>query len=183
MRDLINLVENFAMVPVTPELTQKVRAMANNIAADIAADLPEDDEEFAEMLRAKLREIDAIGGIGERMGIARAELRPLDHIPNGLTSVGCHWSWHLGSAKVYHHQTGEEEHEGEELVDITIEAEVSLHDIDWVFTLATNLILPGEREITVRQGATVKITHVWDEDGMQHPAGYTEVTSGYYDDF
>ena len=160
----VELTENTALVPLTPTFLQKVRAMANRIASDIAQDLPT-GQAFADKVAQLLQTIDVINGIDPVMTVWRAEMRDSATL-DGLASVGSHWCWHSDSPAVYHHDNAYDDmaRQGKQrsaLVEFVMAAEVALRDIDWVFTVATNLILPGEREITIRSGTRIKITTIY----------------------
>ena len=164
---------------LTPAFVRRVRATANRIASDIAADLPRGPQ-FVAHLAGLLRKME----VAPKMLIVRAELRPEDAI-TGVTSVGCHWCWHADSARVYHHENAyddaEEGHDRDSLVEVTFEAEVNYQNIDWVYTLATNCIHPAEREITVRSGAQVKLLGAYSANEY-HTINHTATVTGYYKD-
>lgn len=178
-----SLSENAEMVNLTPKFVAAVRAKAKQIAWDIAEDLPKKYTDFAARLQELLKTIHAIGGIGPTMHVARAELRPRRQIPAGITSVGCHWAWDANLAKVYHDDNAYEDAEREgysrdDLVEITLIATVKFRDVDWIYTLATNLIHPGEREITIRPGVDVHLEEIWADD-IAHDVNQPAAVTGY----
>lgn len=161
MRKYIDtIVENMALVPLTEKFAQQVRKMANKIARDIADDLPKNNNDLLKIIEHKLSQIDQYCGIDAVMMVGRAELRNKDDLPDCLSDVGCHWCW-SGDERVYHHENAYDEYGQDDLVEVGLVAKVNIRDIDWVFTIATNLILPGEGEITIKSGATVKLVDVF----------------------
>jgi hypothetical protein len=178
-------------VRITPAFLKQVMARANRIARDIAADLPQGPELVAriEVILANIQRECAHGNV---LVIQRDELRAREQL--GLTqtkgrvrvaalgSVGCHWAW--GEPGVYHHDNAMDDAERngfsrDQLVNFRMTGEVRSRDVDWPFTIATNLILPGEEEVTVKPNAKMKITDIvgdrwWDSTPQN------VVTSGYY---
>jgi hypothetical protein len=146
--------ENYQMVSVSSGFLKEVSRLTKKISAD--SDLP-NGPEFETVVMNLLKQIDGIAGIGSLMTVWRAELHPKGQETN-LSSTGSHWSWHADSAKVYDDENAEYFHKGkEELVEVVLEADVKFKSIDWPYTVATNLILPNEREITVRPGSIVNV--------------------------
>jgi hypothetical protein len=150
------------MVAVTPQFLNQVMIWANKIARDIAANFPKGDA-FEKAVSDLLHRIDVQGnGIENIMTAWRAELR---REPTNITSTGVHWSWHADSAAVYHHDNAYDAlSDGEsrdDLVEVVIEADVRFQSIDWPYTVATNLIHPAEREITVKSGSRVNVTGLY----------------------
>lgn len=180
-----DLFENADMVQITPQFIAAVRRAGDRIAWDIADDWTKDDGELAVNINELLKTMHVIGGIGQTMILDRSELRPKQLVPNGITSVGCHWCWGSGAAAVYHHDNAYEDAEQagykrKDLIEITLVATVKFEDVDWPYTIATNFIHPGEQEVTIKDGATVMLDYVWVKDKeieVGRPVGAT----GFYD--
>jgi hypothetical protein len=157
----VPLQEGIDQLRLTPILLRQVRSLCKKIAWDIAEDLPKGPA-FAHAVQAVISRINQAEPIASVMTVVRAELRPATDIPD-LASVGAHWAWDEGGARVYHHDNAPEHFSAEdgELQEIIIVATVPFNSIDWPFTLATNLILPGEHEITVRPGSRVALVEIF----------------------
>lgn len=128
-----------------------------------------DDETLMRGLQQVARTIDALGNVSASgVSVWRAELRPLEQVEeDAYGSVGRYWSWHADSAGVQNHHNAYDSYpddDRDELVEVTFEARVRFADVDWPATLAQNLCLPGEREITVKPGARVTVTTIYAPD-------------------
>ena len=179
-RDVIK--EGVEQLKVTPTLVKNVRRVANKIAWDIAADLPADDQQLGMKITQLVATINQAEPITATMTLLRAELRPRDSVPDGITGVGAHWSWSEDGARVYHHDNADEH--GKALVTITLVATVPIRSIDWVYTIATNLIHPAECEITIRNGASIALDEIYVDGGDYFDcAGRKVGVSGFYNDF
>ena len=169
MREIINLVETPNEVKLTKTFLNKVRAAFNHI--DSSSRLPDTDAKLAEQITELLDEIEAQEGpLGDNMIVTRAELRPRQTLPNGIVSLGCHWCWGDGADTVYHHDNAYDRwaadgFDKDDLAQVTLNAEVKFSDIDWPFTIATNLRLPDEHEITIRSGAIIVLNEIFWDDG------------------
>jgi hypothetical protein len=179
--------ENASLLQITPAFVRAVRKQCNRIAADIADDLPRNTTQFADRILAVVARIEQEEPLGPTMTVVRAELRPADSV-SGINSVGAHWSWSEAGARVYHHENAHDEYGHDNLRNIILVAEVPFNSIDWPYTIATNLILPGEQEITILNGATVKLKEIFaDTDGNGKmdewfdPKGRTAHVDGTYD--
>lgn len=183
MRRLMRLCENANLLPITRPFVRKVRAQCDRIAADIADDLPKDDQQFAEHIHQVIARIEAEEPLAPTMTVVRAELRPAAEVPDGVTGVGAHWSWSENGARVYHHDNAYDEYgrDDNNLVEVVIVAQVPFNGIDWPFTIATNLILPGEQEITIKSGATVKLIDLFTNNELFDANGRAVVVDGTYD--
>ena len=157
------LLENQHMIQLTPEFIKRVIREAGEIASDRADDL-RDAPDLLEQIERVVQSIDREVGIGPVMHLARAELRPMRDIKNP-TSIGAYWSWMEG--KVYWDHNARDHHEGKKLVDVTWSADVKFADILWERSIAANLVLPGEHEISVRNGAHVHVREAFYQDGMK----------------
>lgn len=175
LKTWVRLVENDAMV--TPTLVRKVRQMANHIAKDIADDLPKGPA-FVQRIRLLLQTIHAEEPIGDKMNIFRAELRPRSALDT-ITSVGSHWCWDPNAAQVYHHDNATDEHGDDDLVNILLDGTAAYRAIDWPYSIATNLIHPAEREITLRNNAQVYLNEIIATDIYIEVNRMVSV-SGYY---
>lgn len=153
-----SLFENANMVLITPILIKNVRQIVKTISYDAYERLPITDNELENLIKNKIKEIDMVSGIGSTMTITRSELRDKKLIPNKLSSVGCHWSWHADSSQVYDSDNVTEKN----VINIILEGEVQFNDIDWEFTIATNLALPQEREIKVKLNSKVHLYTIYD---------------------
>ena len=122
-----------------------------------------DDAGLRQRIQTLMHQIEHRAGHDGKYIIERAELRPHDHLPGGFGSVGCHWSWDSNGARVYHHDNATDRH-GVGVEEMMLVATVRPEQIDWSFTVATNLILPGEREITVTPGQSIQMESVWVDD-------------------
>lgn len=91
------------------------------------------------------------------MDVYRSELRPSAEIEDkDFSSVGACWSWHPSGAGVCNHDNAYDQH-GRDAEEVMFEASVALHDIDWVQTMAKNLVLRNEKEINIRDSSTVEL--------------------------
>lgn len=183
---IADLFESPDMVQITPQFIAAVRAAGDHIAADIADDWPQDDTEFASKIRQLLGTMHVIGGIGQHMVVDRAELRPKQSVPDGITSVGCHWCWGSSAAQVYHHDNAYDEAKSsgfnrKDLIEITLVASVRFEDVDWPYTIATNFIHPGEQEVTIKNGVEVRLEQIW-VGNEEIEVGRTVDVSGFYDE-
>ena len=173
------LYEDASLVQLTPNLLKRVKATANKISWDIASDLPK-GQAFAERIQTLLHDMD----VAPTMTVYRAELRQKNE---AVTSAGCHWTWDPEQARVYHHDNAYDSAQTngldrEDFEEIVIEADVAFKDVDWVFTIAANLILPGEREITIRSGAIVHDATVYPSDTGSMQTQQSIMISGFYND-
>ena len=174
--------ESWQLVKVTPLFIKNVRKTAKNIALDIADDLPQDDTQLGKIIVNLLQRIDVICGINQTMLICRAELRPKSAL-RGVTSVGCHWTWHDDSAKVYHHENAYDSHnKNAKLIEMIFTGVVPFAAIDWVYTIATNLIHPAEREITIKPNSEIKMSEIYYGDKVMDCKDATATTFGYYNE-
>lgn len=180
------LCENANLLQITPAFVRAVRLHCNRIAADIADDLPRNNKQFADGIRAVVARIEQEEPLAPMMTVVRAELRPRESIPDGITSVGAHWSWSEAGAQVYHHDNAYDEYGRENVAQIILIAEVAFNSIDWPYTIATNLIHRAEQEITIKPGATVKLIEIFADiegNGMDKwfdPKGRTADVDGTY---
>lgn len=115
------------------------------------------------------KQIMILGAINtNQIMIWRAELRPLVQIQaQNFSSLGGYWTWHSNSPQVMHHDNAYDEfHEinSDDLHEITFEAEARLIDIDWPTTIAQNIILPQEREITMKNNSIVHVHTLYTND-------------------
>lgn len=169
------LFENANMILITPILIKKVKQIIKKISYNAWERLPENDIELEDLINQKLEEIDTISGIGSTMIITRSELRDERLIPNKISSVGCHWSWHSDSSQVYDSDNATEKN----LVNISLEGEIQFKDIDWVFTIATNLALPQEREIKVKLNSKVHLYTIYNNtNNKEYNVDYSVICYG-----
>lgn len=160
---------------ITPDFLSQVRKCVDSISGDWTFD---DDADLTQRIKNLTDRIEHACLTSEGYLIQRAELRPEDHIPEGFSSVGCHWSWESGTAQVYHHDNAYDDH-GEDVEEVMIDAIVQASDIDWAYTFATNLIHPAEREITIYPGKNIKLDALWVDD-MEHPVNMIAQVAGDY---
>ncbi len=98
---------------------------------------------------------------GSNIEIYRAELRPREQIASGdYDTLGSCWSWDSNGAAVCHHDNAYDQH-GKDVLEVIFVAKASLSSIDWVQTLAKNLVLRNEREISLRDNSNVKVIDAW----------------------
>jgi hypothetical protein len=146
MRNYMSLMENTGSLPFTIDLDfcREVHAYLGEHLADWQDDYA-DPAVLAEALR---HTVDLIVDQGQPDGpvmeVYRAELRPQAQIESlDFGSFGACWSWDMDGAKVLHHDNGWDDH-GKDAKEIIIVGEVALTDVDWVQTMAKNLILRNE---------------------------------------
>lgn len=174
MRNLISLVE---AATITPSFLQEVRDDVDLIGHGQWEFT--DDQDLTKRITALMHQIEHHAGHGGKYIIERAELRPEDHIPHGLVSVGCHWSWESNAAAVYHDNATD--NHGDDTIEIVMVSIVDDSCIDWAFTIATNLVLHGEKEITLIPGSDIKIEAVWIGDMEQSVDVQASVDGDYRD--
>lgn len=167
IRRHISLIESMQqIVPAeNPAFLKKVR---REISRAGSGDWDDDYRDDAVLSKA-IRQVEALmtnpvqGGVtGDHVDIWRAELRPQSQVDDlNFGSLGIYWSWNVHSAKVLHHDNAYDDFGREGLVEIMFEGEAKLSDVDWASSIAQNLILPGESEITMKDGKQVHLSTLW----------------------
>ena len=105
---------------------------------------------------------------GSTILVSRSEIRPKKQFETlNFGSLGIHWTWDAGN-DVYNPDNAYDEHGREGIVELVFDAEVALDAIDWPFTIASNLVLPGEQEICIKDGSFVTLETIYTKDGFQH---------------
>jgi hypothetical protein len=118
---------------------------------------PKQDDALAQAIRMAFQRINTLAGIGTTMTVYREELRPRADVRDPGT-LGIYWCWHAGSAKAHYGQEmATEIHKKQNTITVCYEASVASKDIDWVSTVAANLAMVDEKEITIRQNAKVTL--------------------------
>ena len=111
---------------------------------------------------------------GDKLEIYRKELRPQDQIDDlSFGSLGHCWSWDSDGAQVCHHDNAYDQYGRNNVHEVMFVAEVSMADIDWVQTMAKNLVLRNEREISVRDGAKVHVGEIFLDKGQFKSANFS----------
>lgn len=138
---------------------------------------PEDDAELVAHAAQVIRTIDHLCGISPSMTIFREEHRPKDTIRNPGT-LGVYWSWNASAAHgVYGVEHGSAVHgAATKLVVAFYEADVLPSAVDWVATVAANLAIPDEKEINLREGATVSLEVLYLPGNKEVPMGSKPAT-------
>jgi hypothetical protein len=158
MRKWINLVE---ASPV--KLSEPFVKAVHNYIDEHLSDWTEDFQDPAILQTALEKVMSQIseGIYGNEIEIYRAELRPADQIINGAYgSLGSCWSWDANGAGVCNHDNAYDSH-GQDLEEVVFTASSPLDQIDWVQTLAKNLILKNEREISLKDNSVVRVETVY----------------------
>lgn len=121
-----------------------------------------DPEIIRDAVEAVALTIEANADLNDRsITICRSELRPQEEIETAsFGSLGQFWSWADEGARVCHHDNAYDQFGREDLREIVFVAECPLDAINWVATIAKNLVLKNEREITVKSGSTVMVTDI-----------------------
>lgn len=144
-----------------------------------------DTSEFDEMVADMVRIIWNEAGDGSRLYVYRKELRPKEQVESHqYGSVGQFWSWTERGAGVCHHDNGYDEHQSRDLVEIMLEGTVDINDVNWTATIAKNFILKGEREVTVKPNASIKVEYISSREDAANVNLILPVRSnGHEDDF
>jgi hypothetical protein len=156
MRDIIALIES-ATLPfnLNDQFVAKVQAYLHEHLGDWADDFP--DLKLAIMQAWQLIHDEGVPDNGV-IEVYREELRPSEQIANhNYGTLGACWSWDANGAGTCHHENAYDEHGRENVEAIVFIGEVSLSDVEWVQTIAKNLVLKNEREINIRDGARVRL--------------------------
>lgn len=159
MRNWITLCEN--LVRIDDQMLASVQEYLADHLSDWSED-HEDDEVLRSALSALVAQITDAAYHDGKLLCVRAELRPQEELDaSPLNSVGGYWSWG-GEGGVCNHDSASDWHgvDHAELAEIVLCANIGLGQIDWVQTLAKNLVLKNEAEITVKDGEEIQITDV-----------------------
>lgn len=166
IRQHINLIET--MLQIAPVGNPRFLKAVRKQIARIGSDWIEDYEDDAVLIKA-IQNVEALmtnpvqGGVtSDHVDIWRSELRPQSEVDEkSFGSLGIYWSWNVHSARVLHHENAYDSFGRDNLVEIMFEGEAKLADVDWPTSIAQNLILPGESEITVKDGKKVHISMMY----------------------
>jgi hypothetical protein len=163
MRDIIALIESATSFPaVSPALIQQVRSRIKAGTHYGDYEVPEDDEELGDDIGSILFNISAnTFSVDGGIKLWRAEMRPRsDLTKNGVSTLGVFWAWQRDRAgAIYGSDYGSEIHSGKTYTGV-FEAVVPLTSINWPATIAANLAMPMEREVTLLQDSKVHLVSV-----------------------
>jgi hypothetical protein len=167
MRKWITLVERAALpFELSDEFCAKVHEYLDEHLADWS-----DDYADPEVMRTALEPL--VQSIfhyrdGNDLEIYRKELRPQDQIDDlSFGTLGHCWSWDSDGAQVCHHDNAYDQYGRDNLTEVMFVADVTITDVDWVQTLAKNLVLRNEREISVEDGKSVRVKEMFFEKGYK----------------
>jgi hypothetical protein len=155
----------------TPAFVAAVQAYLHEHLSDWA----EDFADLEDALETMWREIDEEGAPdASGIEVYREELRPSQQVAErSYGSLGACWTWDLNCAATCHHDNAYDSH-GRDVEAIIFVATVPLKDVDWVQTMAKNLVLKNEREINIKDGTKLTV------DGQMKPRTYRyEVGGGF----
>jgi hypothetical protein len=82
--------------------------------------------------------------------------------------LGVYWTWDEYAAEPY---WGGVEHPARETTTFVIEALVAPADVNWESTLIANMTRPEEKEVTLREGAPVRVVAVYDLSAKERVRG------------
>jgi hypothetical protein len=82
--------------------------------------------------------------------------------------LGVYWTWDKYAAEPY---WGGVEHPARETTTFVIEALVAPADVNWESTLIANMTRPEEKEVTLREGAPVRVVAVYDLSAKERVRG------------
>lgn len=125
--------------------------------------------------------LDAMASIdGNTIAVWRAELRPITEIEDdSYPTIGCFWTWNANSAAICWHDNAAEEHGDAECAEVTFEATVNFRDVNWVATVAKNLVLRNEREIMVNDGTKIMVRGIYAPDWHSLNKTFTVSNAGH----
>lgn len=172
MRNYLNLLENqTSPFSIDSEFVTKVRDYIEEHLNDWHEDYLE-DQKLIDTITQCWSLIEREGAPeGDHIEVYRAELRPEHQIADhDYGSLGSFWTWDIDSAGTLNHDNAYDEH-GRDVREIIFVAEVKLHDIDWIQTIAKNMVLKREREITVKNGSVIHVEGVMEPHKYSYPHG------------
>jgi hypothetical protein len=157
MRHLIDLFEEAVPFPTEGSFLAKVKGYIDQHLSDWSDEYT-DQTALSTAISNAWSTISSEGSPGVySIEIYRHELRPQDQIDDrDFGSIGACWTWDADRAQTVNHNNAYDEH-GRDVVPVTFITEVDFTHIDWVQTMAKNLILKNEREITVKNGTHLMI--------------------------
>lgn len=181
MREWINLLESNTPFVLDDAFATAVHEYLEEHLADWADDFPD----LKNDLQVMWDRIASAGIDGDRIEVYREELRPRDQIEDhNYGTLGACWSWDYSGARTCHHDNAYDEYGRDNVEEVMFTATVALSDVDWVQTMAKNLVLKNEREINIRDGATVHVEEVsMPKDPGHMPSGEFEIDISNMSDF
>lgn len=150
----MDLLESHAPFTVNGQFTDAVQKYLKEHLGDWADDFPN----LAQSIRKTWKTMASITLLqGGKIRVYREELRPAEQIAEmNYGSIGACWSYDISGARTCNHDNAYDEH-GRDVVAVLFYGFVSVTDVDWVQTMAKNLVLIGEREINILDGASIEI--------------------------